>query len=102
MAVKTALEAKRVAEFDAQLTTERAGQLAAELEIAKARLGVQVPLDEVVFLPSLPVRVEQVTGIVGGGGEWAGAVGYGQSNRDRLVAAARSGALGEAGHGSRH
>jgi peptidoglycan hydrolase-like protein with peptidoglycan-binding domain len=66
MAVKTALEAKRVAEFDVQLTTERARQLAADLDIAKASLGVQVPLDEVVFLPSLPVRVEQVTGIVGG------------------------------------
>jgi peptidoglycan hydrolase-like protein with peptidoglycan-binding domain len=67
MAVKIALEAKRVAEFDAQLTTERASQLAAELETAKAKLGVQVPLDEIVFLPSLPVRVEQVMGVVGGG-----------------------------------
>ncbi len=66
MAVKTALEAKRVAEFDAQLTAERANQLTADLELAKSKLGVQVPLDEVVFLPSLPARVEQVIATVGG------------------------------------
>jgi multidrug efflux pump subunit AcrA (membrane-fusion protein) len=31
----------------------------------KNKLGVQIPLDEIVFVPALPVRVEQVTGIVG-------------------------------------
>jgi len=28
--------------------------------------GAQVPLDEIVFLPELPVRTEQVTAVVGG------------------------------------
>jgi peptidoglycan hydrolase-like protein with peptidoglycan-binding domain len=66
VAVQTALDAQKVAEFDARLTAERAGQLAADLSIAKRQLGMQVPLDEIVFLPSLPVRVEVVTGLVGG------------------------------------
>jgi hypothetical protein len=62
---QTALEAKKVAEFDAKLTAERAERLAAEFETAEKKLGVQVPADEIVFLPALPVRVEQVTALVG-------------------------------------
>jgi hypothetical protein len=27
---------------------------------------VQVPLDEIIFIPALPVRVEEVTGVIGG------------------------------------
>lgn len=64
--VQAALDGQKVAEFDAQLTAERADRLAAELEIAKHKLGVQLPIDEIVFLPALPVRVEQVMGLVGG------------------------------------
>jgi hypothetical protein len=33
--------------------------------VARRRLGVQVPADEVVFIPALPVRVEEVTAAVG-------------------------------------
>jgi hypothetical protein len=54
-----------VADYDAKLTAERASQLEAELQAARQKLGVQVPLDEVVFIPELPVRVEQVTGVIG-------------------------------------
>jgi hypothetical protein len=63
--LQTARDAQRVADFDAQLTSERAEKLAAELEAAKSKMGVQIPLDEIVFLPALPVRVEQVTALVG-------------------------------------
>jgi peptidoglycan hydrolase-like protein with peptidoglycan-binding domain len=66
MAVRAAVDALRVAEFDAELTAERVDQLAAELDAAKQELGVQVPLDEIVFIPALPVRVEEVTGVIGG------------------------------------
>jgi len=66
VAVRTALDAEKVAQFDAKLTAERADQLAADLAIAKRKLGMQVPLDEIVFIPSLPVRVEVVTALVGG------------------------------------
>lgn len=66
VAVRTALDAQKVAQFDAKLTAERADRLAADLDIAKRKLGVQVPVDEIVFLPALPVRVEAVTAVVGG------------------------------------
>jgi hypothetical protein len=62
---RTAADAKKVADYDAKLTAERASQLEAELQAARQKLGVQVPLDEVVFIPELPVRVEQVTGVIG-------------------------------------
>src|SRR5919106_129273 len=66
VAVRAALDAQQVAEFEAQLTAERADQLAAELDAANRELGVQVPLDEIIFIPALPVRVEEVTGVIGG------------------------------------
>lgn len=42
-----------------------ARQLSRELATAKLRAGTQVPADEVVFLPSVPARVEKVTVISG-------------------------------------
>jgi peptidoglycan hydrolase-like protein with peptidoglycan-binding domain len=65
VALQTANDAKKVADFDATLTAERAAQLEKELQAARQKLGVQVPLDEIVFIPELPVRVEQVTGVIG-------------------------------------
>jgi multidrug efflux pump subunit AcrA (membrane-fusion protein) len=64
-AMRAALDAQTLAEFDVRLATERADRLTAELEQARARLGVQVPADEVVFIPALPVRVEEVTAALG-------------------------------------
>ena len=61
-----ALTEHKVAEFDAKLAAERVDQLAADLDKAKRKLGVQVPVDEIVFIAALPVRVEQLTGLVGG------------------------------------
>jgi len=66
VAVQTALDAQRVAQFDAKLTAERADRLAADFDMAKRKLGVQVPIDEIVFIPILPVRAEVVTAVVGG------------------------------------
>jgi peptidoglycan hydrolase-like protein with peptidoglycan-binding domain len=63
--IQTAVEAQKVAEFDANLMATRADQAAADLEAAKRTLGNQVPVDEVVFLRELPVRVEQVVAAVG-------------------------------------
>ncbi len=64
-AVRAALDAQKVAELDAKLAADRADRLAADLDIAKRKLGVQVPADEIVFIPALPVRVEKVTARVG-------------------------------------
>lgn len=65
-AVRAALDSQKLAELEAKLAAERADRLAADLDLAKRRLGVQVPVDEIVFLPSLPVRVEEVSAAVGG------------------------------------
>jgi hypothetical protein len=65
-AVRAALDAQKLAEFDAKMTTERADQLAADLGLARHKLGFQVPADEIIFIRNLPVRVEEVTAAVGG------------------------------------
>lgn len=64
-AVRAALDAQKLAAVDARLSAERARQLAADLEAAKRKIGVQVPVDELVFIPSLPVRVEEIKVLVG-------------------------------------
>ena len=63
--VRAATDAQKLAEYDARLAGERARQLAADLDLAQAKLGVQVPVDELVFLRTLPVRVEEVKAVVG-------------------------------------
>lgn len=63
--VRAALEQQTLAEFDLKVAGERAARLEGELAAARARLGVQVPADEVVFVPSLPVRVHEVTASAG-------------------------------------
>jgi multidrug efflux pump subunit AcrA (membrane-fusion protein) len=62
---RAAIDAQKLADFDAQLTAERVDQLVTEMDKAERKLGVQVPLDEIVFIPALPVRAEQITGIIG-------------------------------------
>jgi hypothetical protein len=64
--IGAALDAQKLAVLEAKMATERADQLAADLSAVKRRLGMQVPADEVVFIRSFPVRVEEVTGVVGG------------------------------------
>ena len=64
--VRVAQEQQTLAEFDVKVATERFERLDRELSAARARLGVQVPADEVVFIPSLPIRVHEVTAAVAG------------------------------------
>jgi hypothetical protein len=63
--VRAALDAQKLAEFDAGLANQRARQLADDLAQARQKLGVQVPVDELVFIRALPVRVEEVKAAVG-------------------------------------
>lgn len=65
IAIQQATDAQALAEFDVKLANEQVARLTADLKIAQAKMGVQVPVDELVFLPSLPVRVGQVTAAVG-------------------------------------
>ena len=62
--VRTAQEQQTLAEFDLKVATERFERLDRELAAARAKLGVQVPADEIVFIPSLPIRVHEVTASV--------------------------------------
>ena len=59
----SALDALKVAELDAKLAADRADRFAADLATARSKLGVQVPVDEIVFIPALPVRVKEVTAL---------------------------------------
>ena len=63
--VQAAVDAEKLAALDAQIAGQRADQLAAELKSAKQKLGIQIPVDEVVFVKSLPFRVEAVSATVG-------------------------------------
>ncbi len=64
-AVQAASDALKVAELDLELASDQAAWAAADLAAAKRRVGVQVPADEIVFVPALPVRVEQATVLIG-------------------------------------
>ena len=63
--IQAALDAQKAAVGAAKLTNETVGRLAADLDIAQRKAGVQVPADEIVFLPAVPVRVEQIKVVVG-------------------------------------
>lgn len=65
MAVQAALDAQKVAERQVQMATVLVDQIAAELEAVQNITGVQVPIDEIVFLPILPVRVERLDARLG-------------------------------------
>ena len=64
--VQAALDAQKLAELDARLSAQRADRLGADLASARHRMGVQIPLDEIVFIPAFPVRVEEITATIGG------------------------------------
>lgn len=65
IAVQRALNAQKAAERDAKRLNDLAVHLTADLEIARSQTGVQMPVDEIIFIPSLPVRVEDVTAKLG-------------------------------------
>jgi hypothetical protein len=65
MSMRSAIDAMQVAKYEAKLAADRADRLGAELDIARGKLGTQVPADEIVFLPALPVRVKEVMAVVG-------------------------------------
>lgn len=63
--VRQALDAHKLTELDARLSASRAAQWSHDLALARQKLGVQVPVDELVFIRALPVRVEEVKAVVG-------------------------------------
>ena len=64
--VRATLDAQKLAELDAKLASDRVQQIATDLDRVRRKIGIQVPVDEVVFIRTLPVRVEEIKALVGG------------------------------------
>ena len=63
--IQAAIDAQKAAEREARLANDVAVRITADLDIARRKTGVQVPVDEIVFFPTVPVRVEQINAVVG-------------------------------------
>ena len=64
--VRATLDAQKLAELDAKLASDRVQQIATDLDRVRRKIGIQVPVDEVVFIRTLPVRAEEIKALVGG------------------------------------
>lgn len=67
VAIQAAVDAQKAADREARLANDLAMQAAADFKIAIGKTGVQVPADEIVFLPTGPVRVEEINVALGDG-----------------------------------
>lgn len=63
--IQAAIDAQNAAQREAKRLNDIAVRIAADLDIARRKAGVQVPADEIVFVPTVPVRVEQVNVVLG-------------------------------------
>lgn len=72
VAIQAAVTAQKAANREVKLAEEVAARIAADLDSARRNSGVPVPADELVFIPTLPVRVATVD--VGVGDAARGAV----------------------------
>lgn len=64
-AIQSAVDAQHAAEREAQAAADLVARLTTDLETARRDAGVKVPVDEIIFLPALPVRVEQSSAALG-------------------------------------
>ena len=65
IAVKTAEDAQKAAEREVKRLTTLVDELTAEFESARGKTDSPVPIDEIVFIPSFPVRVEEINAKIG-------------------------------------
>lgn len=65
VAIRAALDDQANAERDAQLAADMVVQITSDLETARRDAAEKAPLDELVFMPDLPLRVEQLEVEVG-------------------------------------
>lgn len=65
IAVRTAEEAQKAAEREVKRLTNLVEELTAEFEAARSKTDSPVPMDELVFLPSFPVRVQELSVKIG-------------------------------------
>jgi len=64
-AIQAAVDAQNAAEREAQTAADLVARITTDLETARRDAGVKVPVDEIVFLPALPVRVERSSVVLG-------------------------------------
>jgi len=60
-AILEATNALRMAERAARVAQNMLVELSSELEQLRSRTGIQLPADEIIFAPSVPVRVEEIS-----------------------------------------
>lgn len=65
VAIQAARNAQKSAERVANAAADSAKRIAADLDLAKSKAGIYLPADEIVFIATLPVRVEAVNVAVG-------------------------------------
>ena len=65
VSIQAALDDQAAAEREALLAADVVAQITRDLEIALREGAAKVPLDEIVFLPDLPVRVQELEAAVG-------------------------------------
>ena len=65
IAVRTAEEAQKAAQREVERLTKLVEELTAEFEAARSITDSPVPMDEVVFIPSFPVRVQELSVKIG-------------------------------------
>jgi len=65
VAVQAAMDAQKAAEREVDRLKALVDRISAELDSARLKAGVQIPIDEVAFISLLPVRVEEVNVDIG-------------------------------------
>ncbi|VAX00543.1 Chromosome partition protein smc [hydrothermal vent metagenome] len=65
LAIRKAQVTQKLEKMDAKLTQSKEKRLYKELKLARSKLGIQIPADEIVFIKTLPVRVEKLVSTIG-------------------------------------
>ncbi len=65
IAIQTALDNQEAAKREVDMALFEVNQITAQLDEARHEAGIQIPSDEVVFLSSLPVRIDQIDVLIG-------------------------------------
>ena len=63
--IQAAVDAQKATERELKLAEDKATRLAADLDKARQKATIKVPADEIVFVPALPVRVEELSASLG-------------------------------------
>ena len=65
IAIQSAKDTAEIAKIEAKFAKQREERAKRELDQARIGIGAQMPVDEFIFLPELPVRVHEVKAAVG-------------------------------------